>query len=147
MTTASNSRFGAYLPAGLGIAAVLACVLYNAFLFSALASHPAIGSALRHAIRNDAPVVSIYVLIGDGLRTLGPISTVGNESAERIAAPISENVRSYPPGSVAILFGRPMSAQQSQLQWTHQLMPFLMLIAGVLWWRRPRQVHMMPRRR
>lgn len=147
MTSASTSRFSAYLPAGLAIAAALICALYNALVFSALASHPAIGTALRNAIRNDAPVVSVYVFVGDGLRALGPLSTLGSESAERIAEPISDKVRSYPPGSVAILFGRPMSAQQSQLQWAHQLMPFLSLIAGILWWRRPRQVHMMPRRR
>lgn len=147
MAITSNSRFGAYLPAGLSITALLLCVIYNAIVFSALASHPVVGSALRGAIRNDAPLVSAYVFIGDGIRALGPLSALGNESAERIAQPISEKIRGFPPGSVAILFGRPMSAQQSQLQWTHQLMPFLLLIAGILWWRRPRQVHMMPRRR
>lgn len=143
---ASGKRYGGYVPVALSGTVLLLSLLYNLFVFSALASHPQIGSALRNAIRNDAPVVSIYVLVGDVLRA-GPLATLGDASAADIAAPLAEKIRSYPPGAVATLFGQPQSAPQSQLQWSHQLFPYLLLLTGILWWRRPKPVHMMPRRR
>lgn len=143
---ASSKRYSGYVPVTLSGTVLLASLLYNLFVFSALASHPQIGTALRNAIRNDAPIVSIYVLVGDLVR-VGPLATLGDASAAEIAAPIAEKIRSYPPGAVATLFGSPQSASQSQLQWSHQLLPFLLLLTAILWWRRPKPVHMMPRRR
>ena len=96
---ASSKRYSGYVPVTLSGTVLLASLLYNLFVFSALASHPQVGTALRNAIRNDAPIVSIYVLVGDLVR-VGPLATLGDASAAEIAGPIAEKIRSYPPGAV-----------------------------------------------
>jgi hypothetical protein len=125
----------------------VANLAYNAFTYSALGDTPVVGPAFRQAIRNDAPIVASYVAIGDMLRALGPLRTWGEATAAEAAAPLAEKVRAYPPGASAAFFGAPMSSAQSRMQRAQQTAPFLLLLAVVLWWRRPRAVHMLPRLR
>ncbi|GEM_PF-1887934 len=142
-----RSRFGGYIPAIIALLVLVATLLFNLFTYTALASHPGVGKGFRDAIKNDSPVIALYVWAGDVLRGLPGLDAVGDRTAADAAAPIEERMKAVPAASGAIFFGASQSFAQSSMQRANQAMPFLMVIAGVLWWRRPRPVHLRPRLR
>lgn len=138
-TNFSNGPFR-FLPVIVSAAFFFYLVLANAFTFSALGDHARIGKQFRAAVRDDAPIVATWLLLGDSLHKVLP--TLGNETAQMAAAPLVERITGYPPAAVAVFFGDSMSPQQSRMQWQHRLWPVSMLIALVAWMRRPKNVHL-----
>lgn len=118
----------------------------NCIQFSALAADPVIGKAFDVAVSDDAPVVSAYIGLGNLLRGMGPMAEWGKRNAAEIAAPLADKIKDFPPGAAAVVFGNPQSPAHSKLLWGHKLAPWLLLAVGLLWWRRPRQIHMGPKR-
>lgn len=136
-----------YVPVIIAIAVCVVNLLYNMVCFSALASEASIGGALRSGFNGDAPVVASYVLAGDLLRKIPGLETLGDGTARAVAGPLHEKIKSYPPAAVAVLFGEVQSPQQKRILWTHRMQPWLLLLAALLWWRRPRPVHLRERLR
>jgi len=126
---------------------MLATLLFNIFTYAALAAHPVVGKGFHDAIKDDSPVIALYVLAGEVLRQLPGLDSVGNGTAANAVSPIEERLRAVPAASGAIFFGESHSLAQSSMQRGSQAMPFLIVIAALLWWRRPRPVHLRPRLR
>lgn len=138
-TNFSNGPFR-FMPVIVTATIFFYLLLANAFNFAALGDHDKIGKHFRSAVRDDAPVVATWLLIGDVLRKVLP--TVGNETANLAAAPLVERINGYPPAAVAVFFGDSMSAQQSRMQWQHRLVWVFLVIALIAWVRRPKNVHL-----
>ena len=142
-----RSRFSGYVPVIIAILVLVSTLLFNMFTYSALAAHPGVGKGFRDAIKDDSPVVALYILAGDVLRSLPGLDSIGEQTAIDAASPIEERLKAVPAASGAIFFGESHSLAQSSMQRGSQAMPFLIMIAALLWWRRPRPVHLRPRLR
>lgn len=147
LASKGQSRFSGYLLPGLAIAALLFDLAFNSFTYAALATHPDIGSAFRNSIKNDSPIVELYIAAGSALRGLPGLSSLGDATAAAAAKPLRERVKSYPQGADAIFFGDAQSSAHSQMLWSRRLMPLLLLLAVVTWMRRQKAVHLVKRRR
>lgn len=142
-----RSTLSGYLPSIVAIALFLGTLAFNAFTYAALASHAQIGTAFRSAIDNDSPIIQGYVALGDVLRRLPGMAGIGDATANAAAKPLVDRIKPFPPGASAVFFGQAQSAEHGRMLWTHRLQPFLLLLAGVLWWRRQKPVHMRQRLR
>ncbi|HWS27497.1 MAG TPA: hypothetical protein VN259_13135 [Xanthomonadales bacterium] len=144
---ANQSPIGGYLPSVVAIALFLGTLAFNAFTYAALAAHAQIGSAFRTAIDNDSPVIEAYVMLGDLLRGVPGLANLGDATANAAAEPLVDRIKPFPRGASAVFFGSAQSAAHGRMLWTHRLLPFLLVLAGVLWWRRQKPVHMRQRLR
>jgi len=136
-----------YVPAVIAIIVCLGALVYNMVTFSALASESRIGGAIRDGFNGDAIVAATYVLGGDVLRKVPGLEALGDDTARSVADPLEEAIKGYPPAAVAVFFGRAQSAAHSRMLWAHRLQPWLILIAALLWWLRPKPVHLRERLR
>lgn len=118
---------------------------YNMLVHSALADHEEIGPAIRESARLHAPITALYILGGDQLRKVPALRAVAAGPAGQIADGIASAVRSYPPGAMDVLFATPQSRAQRHLHWTHDGAYIVLLVFALLYWRRPRSVHLMRR--
>lgn len=142
-----RSRFGGYLPSVLAIGALVVDLLFNFFTYAALAEHPEMGSAFRNAIKNDSPIVETYIAGGKLLRRIPGLSTIGDATAAAAAEPLLPRIKDFPQGADAVFFGEPQGAAHGRMLWSRQLMPFLLVLAIVLWSRRQKPVHLRERPR
>lgn len=141
--TRSRVLFGPTLAAS-GLLLLL-LIVYNMLVHSTLADDENIGAAIRESARLHAPVAALYIFGGDQLRKLPVLHAVARAQALEIAAGIASTVRSYPPGAMDALFGMAHSPAQRHLQWTHHGAYLMLLVFGVLYWRRSREVHFIHR--
>lgn len=145
--SANRSTLSGYLPSIVAIALFLGTLAFNAFTYAALASHAQIGTAFRSVIDNDSPIIEGYVFLGDLLRSLPGMAGIGDATANAAAKPLVDRIKPFPQGASAVFFGKAQSPEHGRMLWTHRLLPFLLVLAGVLWWRRQKPVHMRQRLR
>lgn len=143
----TNSRFAGYVPSIVAATLLLATLAFDAFTYAALAAHSEVGKAFRSAIESDSPLIQGHIALGNLLRGLPGLAGVGDDTANAAAAPLVERIRSFPPGASAVFFGSPQSTAQSRMLWTHRLLPYLLGLTLVLWWRRQKPVHLRQRLR
>lgn len=143
----NNSRFAGYMPSIVAAVLLFGTLAFNAFSYAALAGHAEIGKAFRTAVEGDSPIIQGYIALGDLLRRLPGLDGIGDATANAAAEPLVDRIRPFPPGASAIFFGAAQSPAQSRMLWTHRLLPFLLVLTVVLWWRRQKPVHMRPRLR
>ncbi|GMU43378.1 MAG: hypothetical protein IT479_09355 [Xanthomonadales bacterium] len=143
-SSSGRSRFGGYLPSLLAITALVVDVLFNCFSYAALAEHPEMGNAFRNAIKNDSPIVESYIAGGRFLRSLPGMARIGDDTAAAAAAPLLARVKDFPQGADAVFFGNAKSGAHARMLWGRILMPFLALLAIVLWVRRQKPVQTRP---
>lgn len=136
-----------YLPSAIAGLAFLANLLFNAFSYSALASHREIGDAFRMSIEHNSPFIETYVWLGDLLRGLPGLSGLGEATANAAAAPLVEKIEAHPRVAAAVFFGEPQSPAHKRMLFGPKLLPFLLLLAVVLWLRRQKPVHLRTRLR
>jgi hypothetical protein len=136
-----------YLPAVVAGVIVLATLLFNAFSYAALASHPEIGSAFRLSIKHNSPFIESYIWLGDLLRGLPGLSGWGDATANAAAEPLVDRIRPHPRGAAAVFFGAPQSPAHGRMLWAQRMLPFFAIIATILWLRRQKPVHMRQRLR
>ena len=136
-----------YISAVIAIIVCLGTLAYNLVTFSALASEPRIGSAIRNGFNGDALMAATYALGGDLLRKIPGLETLGDDTARSVADPLEESIKAYPPSAVAVFFDRAQSTAHNRMLWAHRLQPWLILIAALLWWRRQKPVHLRERLR
>lgn len=142
-----QSRAGGYLPSAIAILLVLLILLFNAFSYAALASHAEIGQAFRLSIKHNSPFIETYVWLGDVLRGVPGLSTLGDGTAGEAAAPLVSRIQPHPRGAAAVFFGEPQSAAHSRMLWAQRALPFLAILAVIVWTRRQKPVHMRNRLR
>lgn len=143
----TQSRAGGYLPSIIAGLVFMGTLLFNAFSYSALASHAEIGKAFRSAIDNDSPFIEGYVWIGDRLRQIPGLAEWGDATASAAAQPLIARIKSFPPGASAVFFGETESGAHSRMRWGHRLLPFFALVVVIAWMRRQKPVHMVNRYR
>ena len=124
---------------------LLVLMTYNMLHHSALADHEELGAAMRESARLHAPVTALYILGGDQLRKLPALRGFAAADAREIAEGLASKVRSYPPGAMDALFGAAQSPAQRHLQWSHNAVYLLLLVFGLLHWRRPQVVRLIKR--
>lgn len=140
MRASGQSRFGGYVPSILAITVFVLDILHNCFTYAALAEHPEMGGAFRNAIKNDSPIVETYIAGGELLRSLPGLGRLGDATAAAAAQPLLARVKDFPQGADAVFFGEPKSGAHARMLWSRRLMPFLLLLAIVLWFRRQKPV-------
>lgn len=138
---------GGYLAAVIAVLIMLGTLLFNAFTYAALASHAEIGQSFRLSIRHNSPVIESYVWLGDLLRGVPGLSEFGDATANAAAEPLVERIRPHPRSASTVFFGESQSAAHGRMLWGQRMLPFLVVIAGILWVRRQKPVHMRKRLR
>lgn len=145
--TASQSRLGRNLPTAIAVMLFLATLLFNAFTYAAFAARADVGPPFRRAIADDAPIILIYVRLGDALRGLPGLETLGDATAAGAAEPLAARIAEFPPGASAVFFGDPQPGDHDRMRWTHRILPFLLLAVVFFAWRRQKPVHLRQRLR
>lgn len=143
----ARSSLSGYVPSLVAIALFVSTLAFNAFTYAALAHHAEIGTAFRAAIDNDSPIIEGYVILGDVLRALPGMSSIGDVTAAAAAEPLVARIKPFPPGASAVFFGNAQSAAHGRMLWSHRMLPFMLALACILWWRRQKPVHMRNRLR
>jgi len=137
-----QSIAGGYLPSVIAVLIMVGTLLFNAFTYAALASHAEIGQSFRQSIRHNSPFIESFVWLGDLLRSVPGLSEFGDATANAAAEPLVERIRPHPRSASSVFFGEPQSAAHSRMLWGQRMLPFLIVIAAILWARRQKPVHM-----
>ena len=115
---------------------------YDLWLWGGLARHAEFGPALQKSGRYDVSLASLYLQSGAPLLDLTGLGLRAAADAEAAFRPVLARVRAspmaamdnlqqdMPAGAKACYFGAPL----------------LLVLAVLLWWRRPREVHIGRRR-
>lgn len=136
-----------YVPSVIAGLVLAANLLFNAFTYSALASHKEIGNSFRLSIEQNSPFIEFYVWLGDILRGLPGMSGIGDATANAAAEPLIARIRPHPRGAAAVFFGESQSAAHGRMLWAQKALPFVLVIAVIVWARRQKPVHMRARLR
>jgi hypothetical protein len=142
-----QSAYRGYVPVFIVLCLCFGTLLFNVFTFAALSAHPVVGKAFRQAVIEDSPVVASYVVTGEFARQIPGLDALGDGTAAAAAAPLADKITAFPAGAAAVFFGDPLSSAQGRMLWARRLQPYLVLVAAIMWWRRPRPVHLRQRLR
>lgn len=115
---------------------------YDLHLWGGLARHPQLGTALQKASRNDISLGSLYLQAGAPLLDMAGMGSSAAQSATDTFGPLLASIANNPAAAMDNLqrempFGPKFSYYGA---------PLMLLATLVLWWRRPREVHMIGRR-
>lgn len=129
------------------VALALAVLTFLATVWAGAAALPSIGPALQKSARAEAPLTTAYMLIGRVLRGADFLRDYGDDYASDAFAPLAEHITSSPELAMELAYDDLRSARQRTLVGMHWVPWIALAIAGLLYWRRPRAVHLYGTRR
>lgn len=125
----------------VGIAMFLMLV-WDLYLWGGLTRAPEIGPLALDATRRELSLASIYAPAGRAALDATGLTAGAAAEASDVFQPLRARLLANPSAAMETLVeDMPSSARIS-----YYGAPLLLLLFGVLWWRRPRGVHMMGRR-
>lgn len=125
----------------VGIAVVL-MLAWDLYLWGGLTRAPDIGPLALEATRREVSLAAIYAPTGRAMLDVTGLTPRAAAEAAETFAPVRERLLANPPAAMETLIeDMPSSARIS-----YYGAPALFLLFCLLWWRRPRGVHMMGRR-
>lgn len=118
-----------------------ACLLYDMVVWGALPRLPDVGASITASAQREAPLALSYITLGRGLDAAVP--SLQAFGAERLSDALGEGfarIRQDPEVAMDLIFNTTWNATHRWLKTMYWAVPFFLLLALLLWWRRPRQV-------
>lgn len=116
--------------------------LYNAVVWGGLLRLPGMGAPALDSAQREAPLVLLYMRSGEWLAGQGLFVGSGERLASSTFGAAEQRVLENPRAAMDILTGRSISGSHGWLKFNHWLAPVLLLLALILFVRRPKSLHM-----
>lgn len=126
----------------------VSCSLYDIVVWGSLPLIPEVGESIVESANREAPVAATYILLGRQLDAALPALQAFGEA--RLAAAFSEGfprIRVDSTVAMDLIFNTTWNAEHRWLKTMYWLPPLLLIVTAVLWWRRPRKITTLGRRR
>lgn len=115
---------------------------YNLLVWGAAPRLPEVGDNFAASARREAPLVATFMTIGSPIDAAVPAFQAFGE--KRLTAAFSEGfdrIRADSTVTMDLIFSSTWNMQHRWLKAMFWATPVLLLVALLLWWRRPRKVH------
>jgi hypothetical protein len=122
------------------------CFLYNLVVWGSVRSLPEVGPGIADSARREAPLATAYITLGEALDSSVPVFQ--DYGAERLTSAFGdgfERIRADPTVAMDLIFDTTWNATHRWIKAMYWAAPILLLVALVLWARRPRPIHMIRR--
>lgn len=132
----------------IAIAVFFLSLLYDVVVWGAMPLLPEVGSAIAESAHREAPLAATYILLGSPIdRAVPALQSFGEW---RLVAALSEGferIRADNTVAMDLIFNTTWNGQHRWLKLMYWAPVVLLLLAVVLWTRKPRQVRALGRRR
>ncbi len=118
----------------------LATLGFNCWHWGSTAQLADIGPVIADRAAREAPLVQTYLVIGRYAINLAGAQQRAGEAAEATFGPARDRLLAEPALAIEYLFSERISTTQSALRTTHWLCPLALVLFGIGWWRRPKQI-------
>lgn len=123
------------------------CFLYNLVVWGSLPLLPDIGPAIVQSANREAPLAATYIGLGRFLDAAVPaLQAFGEGSMTAAIGDGFERIRGDSTVAIDLIFNTTWNVRHRWLKTVYWAAPFFLLLTGVLWTRRPRQVKAFGRR-
>ena len=129
------------------LGALLLSFAFDAIVWSAASQMPGAGVHLHRSARREAPLTYLYMTAGRPLIGVGALRDYGDSHAHMAFSTAADEIALAPELAMEIAHGPARSTQHATLKWMHYapvVLFFAWLVAYIL---RPRNVHMVGKRR
>jgi hypothetical protein len=130
----------------LAIVLFVASLLYNVIVWGGVRALPEVGTALADSAHREAPLAATYIAIGGIVDSAMP--SLGAFGSARLTDALGdgfEQIRADPAVAMDVTFGTTWNAMHRWLKTMYWSTPVFLLMALVLWVRRPKQVRVLRR--
>jgi hypothetical protein len=117
------------------------CFLYDIVVWGGVYALPDVGADIADSARREAPLATTYISIGAMVDSAS--AALRDYGSARLADALSEGferIRADPTVAMDLIFGPSWNRAHSWLKTTYWAAPVLLLVAAVLWVRRPKKV-------
>jgi hypothetical protein len=122
------------------------CFLYDIVVWGGVRSLPDVGPAIADSAQREAPLAATYIAIGGIVDSVLPsLATFGSERLSRAIGDGFERIRADPTVAMDLIFSSSWNAAHSWLKLMYWATPVLLVLAVVLWVRRPKQLRVVRR--
>jgi hypothetical protein len=122
------------------------CFLYDIVVWGGVHSLPDVGSAIAESARREAPLAATYIAIGSIVDSALPsLAAFGSARLADAFGDGFERIRADPTVAMDLIFSSSWNAAHSWIKLMYWATPILLLLAVILWVRRPRQVRVLRR--
>lgn len=132
----------------IALALFAACLLYDLVVWGALPLLPDVGASIVSSARREAPLATAYITLGRGIdATIPTLQAFGERRLGAALGDGFERIRGDATVAMDLIFHTTWNAQHRWLKTMYWAVPFFLLLAVVLWARRPRTVRTFGKRR
>lgn len=123
-------------------------LLYDVIVWGALPQIPDIGDDIVDSANREAPLAATYVLLGRPIDAAVPaLQAFGEERLTDAFSEGFERIRVDSTVAMDLIFNTTWNAEHRWLKTVYWFPPLLLIVTFILWWRRPRKVATLGRRR
>ncbi|GAA0722896.1 hypothetical protein [Dokdonella soli] len=123
-------------------------LLYDIVVWGALPALPEVGASIADSARREAPLATTYIALGSGLD--GAVPLLQSFGEKRLSDAFGESfarIRGDSTVAMDLIFNTTWNLQHRWLKTMYWAAPFFLVLAVILWTRRPKQVRVFGRRR
>lgn len=122
------------------------CFLYDVVVWGSVYALPDVGTRIADSARREAPLATTYIAVGNMVDSMSPaLMDYGSARLMDAFSEGFERIRADPTVAMDLLFGPSWNATHSWIKTMYWAAPVLLLIALVLWVRRPKKVRVLRR--
>jgi hypothetical protein len=125
----------------------LLCFAYDLVVWGSLPLLPDVGPQIAQSANREAPLAATYIGIGSFIDGAVPsLQAFGEQSMKTAIGEGFERIRGDSTVAIDLIFNTTWNVQHRWLKTVYWAAPFFLVLAAVLWTRRPKQVKTLGRR-
>ena len=124
------------------------CLAYDIVVWGALPQLPGVGVSITASAQREAPLALAYITLGRVVDAAAP--SLQAFGAKRLTAALGDGfvrIGEDPEVAMDLIFSTTWNAAHRWLKTMYWAAPLFFVLSLLLWWRRPRQVSALGRRR